>query len=105
MLIKASAKHFSMTKTRAHIYISGRVQGVYFRQTTKDQAVHQNVTGWVRNLAEGRVEAVFEGEESAVKALVEFCRYGPRGASVTGIDVAWAPYPAEFTSFEIVLDA
>jgi acylphosphatase len=101
MLIKETAKHFSMTKTRAHVYISGRVQGVYFRQTTKDQAVHQNVTGWVRNIADGRVEAVFEGEESAVKAMVEFCHYGPRGASVTDVDVTWVSYQEEFQSFEI----
>ncbi|MCL2476034.1 acylphosphatase [Candidatus Bathycorpusculum sp.] len=91
-----------MTKTRAHVYISGKVQGVYFRQNTKNQALHQSVTGWVRNLDDGSVEAVFEGEDASVRAVVDFCRVGPRGASVTGVAVAWEPYQAEFQSFEII---
>jgi acylphosphatase len=90
-----------MTKTRAHVYVSGRVQGVFFRQTTKDQAESQGVKGWVRNLDDGRVEAVFEGEEAAVKALVEFCRRGPKGALVSNLEVDWEPYKGEFGSFDI----
>ena len=86
---------------RAHVLISGRVQGVYFRQNTKRQAQKQEVNGWVRNLDDGRVEAVFEGEESAVKALVDFCRKGPSGASVAEITVDWATCTGEFQSFDI----
>ena len=68
-----------MEKTRAHVFVSGRVQGVFFRQKTKDQAESQCVTGWVKNLDDGRVEAVFEGDEDAVKMLVAFCKKGPMG--------------------------
>jgi len=90
-----------MAKTRAHVYVSGRVQGVFFRQNTKRQAQTHGVTGWVRNLDDGRVEAVFEGEESAVKAVVEFCSRGPRSAQVTDIAVDWEPFKGEFQSFSI----
>jgi acylphosphatase len=90
-----------MAKTRAHVYVSGRVQGVFFRQNTKQQAQSQDVKGWVKNLDDGRVEAVFEGEESAVKALVEFSRKGPRGAFITDVKVEWEPSIEEFQSFEI----
>ena len=69
-----------MVKARAHIFVTGRVQGVFFRQTTQQQAEIHKVTGWVKNLPDGRVEAVFEGEEEAVKALVNFSRKGPKGA-------------------------
>jgi len=90
-----------MAKTRAHIFASGRVHGVYFRQHTKFQAQNQSVTGWVRNLDDGRVEAVFEGEESAVMTLVNYCRHGPKNASVTDFVVNWEPFQDEFQSFNI----
>jgi acylphosphatase len=90
-----------MAKTRAHVYVSGKVQGVYFRQTTMEQAQSRGVFGWVKNLADGRVEAVFEGEEDAVKALVDFCGKGPKGASVTDVATSWEPFGEEFASFEI----
>jgi acylphosphatase len=84
---------------RAHVFVSGRVQGVFFRQNTKRQAQSQGVKGWVRNLDDSRVEAIFEGEESAVKALVGYCREGPKGASVTNITVNWEPFQDEFKTF------
>jgi acylphosphatase len=90
-----------MAKTRAHVIVSGRVQGVFFRQNTKRQAQSQGVYGWVKNLDDGRLEAVFEGEESGVKALVEFCRHGPRGAVVVDITVEWESFKGEFQSFDI----
>jgi len=90
-----------MAKTRAHVYVSGRVQGVFFRLNTKRQAQTHGVTGWVRNLDDGRVEAVFEGEESAVKLVVEFCSRGPRSAQVTDISVDWEPFKGEFQGFNI----
>jgi acylphosphatase len=86
---------------RAHVVISGRVQGVFFRTETQDEAQRRNVTGWVRNRPDGRVEAVFEGEKAQVDALVEYCRRGPLGARVTKIDVAWEDYTGEFRSFSI----
>jgi acylphosphatase len=90
-----------MAKTRAHVYVTGKVQGVFFRQNTKRQAQSHGVLGWVKNLEDGRVEAVFEGEEEAVKTMVEFCKTGPKGASVSGLDVNWEPYREEFQSFNI----
>lgn len=90
-----------MVKARAHVYVTGRVQGVFFRQNTKRQAQSHGVFGWVKNLDDGRVEAVFEGEEDAVKAVVEFCKVGPKGASVTSIDVNWEPVSEEFQGFVI----
>ena len=89
-----------MAKTRVHVFVSGRVQGVFFRQNTKQQAERLNVTGWVRNLPDGRVEAVFEGEETAVKALEEYCHHGPFSALVTNVDSIWEPYCGEFSDFE-----
>lgn len=90
-----------MAKARAHVYVTGKVQGVFFRQNTKRQAQSRGVLGWVKNLEDGRVEAVFEGEEEAVKAVVEFCRIGPRGASVTDMTVNWEPCKEEFQNFSI----
>jgi acylphosphatase len=88
-------------KTRAHIFIRGRVQGVFFRSETVYEAKKHGVTGWVRNLPDDRVEAVFEGEEEVVKRLLEFCRRGPPGAKVAGADVTWQNYSGEFKDFEI----
>ena len=88
-------------KARAHIYVSGRVQGVFFRARTMERAVRLGVTGWVRNLPDKRVEAVFEGEEESVKAIVEFCKRGSRGAVVAGLDLRWEPVTGEFADFRI----
>lgn len=85
--------------TRAHVFVSGRVQGVFFRQTTKHQAENHDVNGWVRNLSDGRVEAVFEGEEAAVKLLIEYCRHGPSRAKVENVELKWEDPVGEFTSF------
>jgi acylphosphatase len=85
---------------RAHLLISGRVQGVFFRSETGFHARRLNIRGWVRNLPDGRVEAVFEGEESNVKQLIDFCKKGPPGARVTGVNVSWETYASEFSGFE-----
>ena len=88
-------------KARTHVTVSGRVQGVFFRSRTKREADSRDVKGWVRNRDDGGVEAVFEGEEVAVKAIVEFCKRGSVGARVTKVDVAWEDYAGEFGEFEI----
>ncbi len=88
-------------KARAHVLVNGTVQGVLFRSETKQNAESNGVKGWVRNLPDGRVEAVFEGEEENVKGLVEFCRRGPRGAMVTAIDLSWEAYTGVFRDFRI----
>jgi acylphosphatase len=76
-------------RTRAHVYVSGTVQGVYFRATTRDEARDRDVDGWVRNLDDGRVEAVFEGPARAVEELVEFCHEGSSAARVEDIEVTY----------------
>jgi len=87
-------------KVRARVYVSGMVQGVFFRSETRDEASRRGVTGWVRNLRDGRVEAVFEGEKDKVAELIEFCRRGPRGARVTEVVVSWEDYKGEFQDFK-----
>jgi acylphosphatase len=69
--------------------VSGRVQGVWFRQSTADEAGALGVTGWVRNLPDGRVEAVFEGERGAVEQALDYARLGPPRAYVESVDVEW----------------
>lgn len=88
-------------KVRAHVFVSGRVQGIFFRSETRHEAKKHGVKGWVRNLRDGRVEAVFEGEEEAVKDLIGFCKRGPSGARVTHVDVAWGSYTGESKNFRI----
>lgn len=72
---------------RRHVVVHGRVQGVFFRDTLRRQALARGVSGWARNRGDGTVEAVFEGEEEAVESLVELCREGPRSARVDRVDV------------------
>jgi len=88
-------------KTRAHVFVTGRVQGVFFRSETKHNADSHDVKGWVRNLPDSRVEAVFEGEKDAVQTLVDFCKHGPSGAKVTNINLTWETYTGEFGKFKI----
>jgi acylphosphatase len=88
-------------KARAHVFVSGRVQGVLFRSETKHEAESLDVKGWVRNLSDGRVEAVFEGDEEAVKVMIEFCRRGPLGATVADVALKWENYTGKFDDFNI----
>ena len=88
-------------KIRAHVFVSGRVQGVFFRSETAYEARRNRVNGWARNLPDGRVEAVFEGESENVEKLIEFCRRGPPGAEVTVVNVKRETFSGEFSEFEI----
>ena len=88
-------------KVRAHVFINGSVQGVFFRLETRYKAIRRNIAGWVRNTSDGRVEAIFEGENEDVEKLIEFCRRGPSGARVTKVDVQWEEYIEEFRDFQI----
>jgi len=90
-----------LLRVRARVYVSGQVQGVFFRSETQDEALRGSVTGWVRNMPDGRVEAVFEGEKDKVDRLIEFCRRGPPGARVTQVEVVWERYKGEFSGFRI----
>ena len=73
---------------RTRVVVHGQVQGVFFRDTTRREALARGVSGWVCNRGDGAVEAVFEGEPGAVRRLVEFCERGPRGASVERVEAA-----------------
>ncbi|PSQ66555.1 MAG: acylphosphatase [Halobacteriales archaeon SW_9_67_24] len=86
--------------TRAHVFVSGTVQGVYYRASTRDAARDRGVDGWVKNRDDGRVEAVFEGEESAVEAMVEWCHMGSDAASVERVEVEYDDPDGE-SGFEI----
>ncbi|HYB71815.1 MAG TPA: acylphosphatase [Candidatus Sulfotelmatobacter sp.] len=74
---------------RAHVWVAGRVQGVFFRGCAEDKARAHGVSGWVRNARDGRVEAVFEGDRAAVEAMVRWCHRGSPGAVVSSVEVAW----------------
>jgi acylphosphatase len=87
-------------RTRAHVFVSGRVQGVYYRANTRDTAREEGVDGWVKNLDDGRVEAVFEGPEDAVEAMVEWCHTGSPAAEVADVAVEYER-PAGEDGFEI----
>jgi acylphosphatase len=76
-----------MATTRRRVIAHGRVQGVFFRDSTRQEAERRGVAGWARNTAEGTVEAVFEGDEEAVDAMVAFVRAGPGHADVAGVEV------------------
>lgn len=85
---------------RAHVWVSGRVQGVFFRQTTETRARELGLTGWVRNLPDGRVEAVAEGEPTALDRWVDYCHAGPPAARVDGVEIRWEAPTGEFAGFE-----
>ncbi len=89
-------------KKRVHIFVSGRVQGVFYRDFTRKQAKRLNITGWVRNLWDGRVEVVAEGEEEDIKKLIEELKKGPPAARVENIEIKEEETTGEFDDFEIV---
>jgi acylphosphatase len=86
---------------RAHVRITGSVQGVGFRYATSDEARRRHLAGWVRNLGEGAVEAVFQGPRSAVEDMVRWCQRGPAGSWVREIKVDWDEPLEQLGSFEI----
>jgi acylphosphatase len=86
---------------RAHLFISGRVQGVNFRWHTQRKAQALGLTGWVRNLGDGRVEAVFEGDKKAVQRAIDWCRVGPPSALVDNVAASYQEPTGEFRSFRI----
>lgn len=86
---------------RTHVYISGLVQGVAFRARMHREAARLGVGGWVRNLPDGRVEAVFEGPDEKVKEMLRWCRQGPSLARVKGVEVIEETYEGAFRDFMI----
>ncbi|MBD1400153.1 acylphosphatase [Pelovirga terrestris] len=90
-----------MTSISAKVRISGRVQGVWFRQSTREQAAELGVTGWCRNCPDGSVEAVFQGDEKIVNAIIDWCHQGPKLAQVEHVHIEWLDSGGVFNSFEI----
>ena len=86
---------------RVHAIISGRVQGVFYRLETQNAANRIGVNGWVRNLPDGTVEAVFEGEKGRVKDIIAWCQKGPRNARVDQVKVDYQDYAGEFGDFKV----
>lgn len=93
--------HRSATQRRVRVFVSGRVQGVFFRAETQHQASKLGLTGWVRNLEDRRVEAVFEGSEGAVEEMLDWCRKGPPLSRVTGVEIAEDPPAGDLDDFRI----
>lgn len=91
----------SNKKIRAHVFIVGKVQGVYFRQNTRIVATRHGVTGWVRNLRDGRVEVLLEGYASDVGQVIEWCHAGPPKATVYDVDIKYERYTGEFEGFNV----
>jgi acylphosphatase len=90
-----------MSKVRVELNIQGLVQGVFYRQSTKETALRLGLTGWTRNCVDGSVRAIFEGEKDAVDAAVKWCRQGPEAAVVSGIEEKWLDFVGEFDGFGI----
>ncbi|MEW6714974.1 MAG: acylphosphatase [Nitrospirota bacterium] len=88
-------------KKRLHLIIKGRVQGVFYRASTRDAAVKLRLKGWVRNMPDGSVEALFEGDEEALGEVLRWCRNGPPGAYVSKIEERWDEFTGEFDRFDI----
>ncbi len=90
-----------MEKLRAHVCVNGRVQGVCFRMETQHAAKRHGLTGWVKNLPDGRVEAVFEGDSKSVESMLHWCETGAPLARVNRVTMEREPYTGEFDTFRI----
>ncbi|MCK5237462.1 MAG: acylphosphatase [Deltaproteobacteria bacterium] len=91
-----------MRQVRAHVIIEGVVQGVFFRATTAEEAERLTLSGWVRNLSNGNVEAVFEGDEDMVEAILKWCESGPPSASVENVLTKILTHTGEFKGFKVI---
>ena len=88
-------------EARARILITGLVQGVFFRREITDLARRLGILGWVRNLPDGKVEVLAEGDKTRLDELIRFCHVGPRGAVVKRVEVEWSDYSGGFRGFRI----
>lgn len=87
---------------RVHVYVSGRVQGVFFRAETQKTATGLKLNGWVRNMDDGRVEAVFEGGRQEIDKMLDWCRQGPPASRVDHVEVIDEPFTGDLQGFRIV---
>ena len=90
-----------LQKVRVRIFVSGLVQGVFFRSETKNKVEELGLFGWVGNLADSRVEILAEGEKDRLKKLVVWAKKGPDSAKIDGLEIDWQEYQGEFKNFEI----
>jgi acylphosphatase len=91
----------SNDQERAHVRISGQVQGVFFRDSTREKAQELNLRGWVKNLPDGRVEALFEGSAEKVREIIGWCEEGPQNASVENVDTDFEDAGGDLSGFEV----
>ena len=91
-----------MSNYRVRLFVTGKVQGVFFRQSLKVMAKKNDIFGWVKNLKDGRVEAVLEGNEENVSRLVEWAHGGPANARVEDVDIRNEKFTAEFSKFDVL---
>ena len=87
---------------RAHVYVSGEVQGVFFRDSTRQKAQQLGLSGWVKNLPDGRVEALFEGPSQEVREMVRWCEQGPPHAAVRNVEVEFDTAREDVSGFEVL---
>lgn len=91
-----------MTDTaRAHLIVSGHVQGVYYRSTSAEKGLALGLTGWAKNLPNSTVEIVAEGDQDQIAELIKWCHKGPPSARVEGVDIAWEAPTGEFETFRV----
>jgi len=88
-------------KSRSHIFVSGKVQGVFLRQNNRKKAAEFRLSGFVRNLQNGKVEAVFEGKKEKIEKIIQWIKKGPETAQIENIEIDWKNYQGEFKNFEI----
>jgi acylphosphatase len=88
-MTKEAAEDAKEERVRAHVWVSGRVQGVYFRAYAEDEAAFRNLAGWIRNALDGRVEIVIEGSRTHVEAMIQWCHRGSPASRVTDVEVTW----------------
>jgi len=91
-----------MSSQRVRLFVTGKVQGVFFRQSLKVMAKKNNVSGWVRNLPDGRVESVLEGDEEKISILIEWAHGGPANSRVEDVDVQNEKFIEEFSKFDVL---
>jgi acylphosphatase len=87
---------------RAHVLVSGQVQGVFFRDSTRQKAEELGLSGWVKNVPEGQVEALFEGPSQSIREMVDWCKEGPQRASVENVDVDFESAGGDLETFEVL---
>jgi len=88
-------------RDRAHVYVSGQVQGVFFRDSARKKAEQLGLAGWVENLPDGRVEALFEGAQEKVREMIQWCEEGPPHATVEDVDAEFEDFEESLEGFEV----